>query len=107
MWVLDLLVTAISIYYAVGSDYRSACQAVSDVISPASNVYYPGKCECQPRQFGYAHSCAGHRLYAKGVYHYAASSEQKPACVVEPGTADDVGRIVRSLPFALVLYHPR
>lgn len=34
-------------------------------------------------------------MYAKGKYHFAPSSEEDPACVVEPGTPEDVGRIVR------------
>jgi len=33
-------------------------------------------------------------LYNKGVDHYMTSSEQDSACVVEPGTAEDVGAIV-------------
>jgi hypothetical protein len=35
-------------------------------------------------------------LYIKGKSHFVASSEQDPACVVEPGTPEDVGKIVRT-----------
>lgn len=33
-------------------------------------------------------------LFYKGIYHWALSSVQLPMCVVEPGTAADVGKIV-------------
>jgi hypothetical protein len=32
--------------------------------------------------------------YAKDNYHWASSSSQPSACTVEPGTVDDVGKIV-------------
>ena len=41
-------------------------------------------------------------MYSRGKYHYAASSEENPACVVEPGTPEDVGKIVRSFRLASV-----
>lgn len=42
--------------------------------------------------FFYLH--AGSDLYEKGIYHWASSSTQESACVVEPGTAADVASIV-------------
>jgi len=42
------------------------------------------------------HAWTGNPLYAKGESNFFASSQQSPACVVEPGTPEDVGRIVRS-----------
>jgi hypothetical protein len=43
---------------------------------------------------------AGDPMYARGKYHFFASSEENPACVVEPGTPEDVGKIVRSFRLA-------
>ena len=43
-----------------------------------------------------AHSRTGDPLYAKGNYHFAVSSQEDPACVVEPGTPEDAGKVVRS-----------
>jgi len=43
-----------------------------------------------------AHSWTGDPLYAKGKYHFAPSSQEDPACVVEPGTPEDTGEVVRS-----------
>ena len=37
----------------------------------------------------------GDPSYIKGTYHFTVSSQQGSACVVEPGTPDDVGKIVR------------
>ena len=33
-------------------------------------------------------------MYTIGKQHYLASSQEDPACVVEPGTPEDVGEIV-------------
>ena len=43
-----------------------------------------------------AHTWTGDPLYTKGEYHFSTSSQQSPACVVEPGTPEDVGEIVGS-----------
>ena len=34
--------------------------------------------------------------YIKGDYHFTVSSDQDSTCVVEPGTPEDVGKIVCS-----------
>ena len=66
----------------------------------ASN-YYSGKVG--------PHAWTGNPLYTKGQYHFIASSQESPACVVEPGTPDDVGKIVRSFRSVSsnTLRHPR
>ena len=43
-----------------------------------------------------AHTWTGDPLYTTGEYHYSTSSQQSSACVVEPGTPEDVGKTVRS-----------
>jgi len=51
----------------------------------------------------------GDPSYTEGVRHYFASSQDSPACVVEPGTPEDVGKVVRSfysVPSA-ILHRPR
>ena len=83
---------------ATCGDYRPACEEVEAVISDASGVYYPGKPELDAG--GEANSrtaYVGDPLYESGKYHYFASSEDDPACVVEPGTPEDVDKIVRPL----------
>lgn len=65
------------------------CIRIEATISRASNVYYPGD-----------------PLYEKGVSHWAGSSSQVSKCVVEPGTAADVGHVLTILgktrtPFAV------
>ncbi|KAK7448814.1 hypothetical protein VKT23_013544 [Stygiomarasmius scandens] len=69
--------------------FSDVCHQIEDSISDASDVYYPGQL-----------------LYFKGVGHYMTSSSQHSACVVEPGTAEDVGVILTILgstqtPFAV------
>ena len=76
-------------------EYCAACRAVETAISNASNVYYPGENGQLPWWCGGANARTGDPLYVKGKYHYVVSSEQDPACVVEPGTPEDVGEIVR------------
>ncbi|KAF9648761.1 FAD-binding domain-containing protein [Thelephora ganbajun] len=76
-------------FAATGSEYHAACEAVEATVSNASKVYYPGNL-----------------LYTKGIYHPTASSQESPACVVEPGTPEDVGRILNVInamktPFAV------
>jgi hypothetical protein len=76
-------------------EYCAACKAVETAISNASKVYYPGENEQLPWWCGGANARTGDPLYIKGKYHFVTSSEQDPACVVEPGTPEDVGEIVR------------
>lgn len=56
-----------------------------------------------------AYASAGDPLYTQVKYHYVASSEENPACVVEPGTPVDVGKIVGSFRLAppSIPHHPR
>ncbi|KIJ50387.1 hypothetical protein M422DRAFT_777110 [Sphaerobolus stellatus SS14] len=56
------------------------CVQISNAISSASHVYY-----------------AGTWLYTKGISHWASSSSQLSNCVVEPGTAADIGIILNIL----------
>ena len=76
-------------------EYCAACKAVETAISDASNVYYPGRYEQLSSWYGGANARIGDPSYVEGKYHFYASSEQDPACVVEPGTPEDVGEIVR------------
>jgi hypothetical protein len=80
-------------------EYRAACKTVETAISDASKVYYPGEHEQLPRRCGGANARTGDPLYVKGKYNFITSSEQDPACVVEPGTPEDVGKIVRPSTF--------
>ncbi|KJA17160.1 hypothetical protein HYPSUDRAFT_46688 [Hypholoma sublateritium FD-334 SS-4] len=53
------------------------CAQIANIISNASEVFYPGD-----------------PLYEKGIFHAAISSTQESKCVVEAGTAADVGKIL-------------
>uniref|UniRef100_A0A0W0ETW2 FAD-binding PCMH-type domain-containing protein n=1 Tax=Moniliophthora roreri TaxID=221103 RepID=A0A0W0ETW2_MONRR len=57
--------------------WSQVCQQIEGQTSSASDVYFPG-----------------HPLYIKGVKHWASSSSDIAECVVEPGTAEDLGIIL-------------
>ncbi|KAI0634577.1 FAD-binding domain-containing protein [Trametes polyzona] len=74
------------------SQFSSVCKEISQAISSASSVHYPGN------RFD--------ATFTKDVGHWATSSSAKSACSVEPGTAEDVGKILQILgknktPFAV------
>lgn len=73
------------------------CVLIGASISSKSDVYYPGT-PLTPLHFKTSNDLVlkGDPLYAKGVFHWASSSSQVSKCVVEPGTAADVGKIVRT-----------
>ena len=83
-------------FATVDDEYRPACQAVEAAISNASKVYYSGESGYYRGVEVGPHTWIGDPLYTKGEYHFFASSQQDPACVVEPGTPEDVGKVVRS-----------
>ncbi|KAJ1306265.1 hypothetical protein OPQ81_010969 [Rhizoctonia solani] len=71
------------------SNYTSVCKAIQGSVSNATGVYY-----------------SLHPLYIKGNSHWASSSSQDSACVVEPANRDDVSIILRivantSTPFGI------
>ncbi|VDC04165.1 unnamed protein product [Peniophora sp. CBMAI 1063] len=68
---------------------KSVCYQIADAVSSASNVYYPLSIQ-----------------YTEDIEHWAGSSTQKATCSVEPGNAEDVGKILQivgstSTPFAI------
>lgn len=73
------------------------CNQIKNAISNASDVYWPCMLHLLFCSF-FARTNPAHftvsTQYADGVDHYMSSSEQKSACVVEPGIAADVGKIV-------------
>ncbi|EUC62597.1 FAD-dependent oxidoreductase, putative [Rhizoctonia solani AG-3 Rhs1AP] len=60
------------------TDYTSVCKSIEASVSNATGVYY-----------------SLHPLYNKGNRHWALSSSQDSACVVEPGNPDDVSKILQ------------
>ncbi|EMD37315.1 hypothetical protein CERSUDRAFT_94318 [Gelatoporia subvermispora B] len=72
-----------------GTPAHLACESIARVISPASDVFYPGDLQ-----------------YEQDIEHFATNIHQLSACSVEPGTPEDVGAILRILgearvPFAV------
>ncbi|KAH9038637.1 FAD-binding domain-containing protein [Lactarius deliciosus] len=74
---------------SLGHDCRHICHGVSRSISPATQVFSPDSPQ-----------------FAVDIVHWVNSSSQISACSVRPGTAEDLGSIVRELgltrtPFAI------
>ncbi|KAF9017799.1 FAD-binding domain-containing protein [Hymenopellis radicata] len=57
-----------------------ACQLIQDAVSNSSDVHYPGSDN-----------------YTRDVYHWSEASMQPSLCSVEPGTTEDVGKILQIL----------
>ncbi|KAH8996310.1 FAD-binding domain-containing protein [Lactarius akahatsu] len=71
------------------SSFRGPCDQIAKAVSNASQVFFPPSTQ-----------------YLSDIYHYAPSSTQESACSVEPGTTEDVSKILRILgstrtPFAV------
>ncbi|KAF8329196.1 FAD-binding domain-containing protein [Amanita rubescens] len=62
------------------NDLQDVCAEISSAISAQSEVFYPGS-----------------STYDNDIYHWASSSSALSACTVEPGTAEDVGKILQIL----------
>ncbi|CAE7186855.1 unnamed protein product [Rhizoctonia solani] len=78
-----------STVFGLISNYTATCKTISKSISKEGGVYY-----------------WGHPLYVKGNKHWASSSSQDSACVVEPANAQDVSTILQivantSTPFGI------
>ncbi|KAF8329191.1 hypothetical protein F5887DRAFT_923825 [Amanita rubescens] len=61
------------------SNYKHICEAIASAISPESAVFY-----------------AGSNSYDSDIRHWAITGSQRSACTVEPGNANDVGKVVKS-----------
>ena len=86
-------VTALS----VEEGRNPACAHITTSISSSSDVYYPGIYPLRPLLHSKTSNIIaliGDSLYVKGVNHRASSSIQLAKCVVESGTAADIGVIV-------------
>ncbi|KAI0058447.1 FAD-binding domain-containing protein [Artomyces pyxidatus] len=89
-WLLVLIPASMALVIQQDqSTLLTACQAIAKAISPASQVFYPPSTP-----------------YESDILHWAVSSSASSACSVEPGTAADVGVILRTVassrtPFAV------
>jgi hypothetical protein len=82
MLVLSALLASAVVSPAVASfsvDVISACRTIQTTLSSTSGIYYPN---------------TNSTSYDLGVRHWANSSSQVAACVVEPGTPSEVAKIV-------------
>ncbi|KAK2462597.1 hypothetical protein APHAL10511_005330 [Amanita phalloides] len=60
--------------------YQTICQTIATNVSSQTGVHYPGS-----------------EFYTQNLYHFSASNTQQCACTVEPGSLEDVGKILQIL----------
>ncbi len=75
------------------------CQTIETAISGASSVYYPGKLWLVVRCssvycIDMGNLVPGTANYTQDLLHWSQLSNQSSICSVEPGTPEDVGKVV-------------
>lgn len=80
------------------------CVNISDAISTASALYWPGTETVLHISIIYSmgYDWTGSLQYQADIAHYATSSTQQSNCSVEPGNEDDVAKIVRLVIYLLL-----
>ncbi len=79
------------------SDFRSTCNQIATAISGASRVFFPRTCiiPCSPSSKLMSNEATPE--YMTDIWHAAISSSEVSACSVEPGSSEDVSKIVSYL----------
>ncbi|KAF8630782.1 hypothetical protein AX15_002730 [Amanita polypyramis BW_CC] len=83
IWVVTLgTLACASLIPSLSHDFSilEVCDEIATSISNESEVFYPLS-----------------ETYYKDIYHWASSSTQESVCTVEPGTAEDLGKILQIL----------
>ncbi|KAJ7169346.1 FAD-binding domain-containing protein [Mycena crocata] len=84
---------------AAPANVSTVCEQIAQTVSNASAVFYPGAVVSQAFSFAQKliliRSRIGSPQYAADIFHDSASSTQESVCSVEPGTAEDVARILQ------------
>ena len=76
------------------SDLLGACNAIAEAISNASQVYFPRECVLLSFVMPRSEECQASPEYLSDISHSSASSTEASTCSVEPGTAEDLSKIV-------------
>ena len=75
---------------------RSTCDQIALAISRASQVFFPRECDILSFGLRYSNLMSNQATpeYVLDLSHASASSSQSSVCSVEPGSTDDVSKIV-------------
>ena len=76
------------------SGVQHTCDQIAAAISGASQVFFPRKCLIYRLKYYKLTSVQAAPEYSSDIYHASNLSSQLSACSVEPGSAEDVGKIV-------------
>ena len=92
----NILFSAPSRFLWHTTDVVEVCEQIEKAISSESNLYWPGKTILNSFRELYLNFRSDDPNYLEDISHYSSSSTQFSACSVRPGTAADVGEIVRA-----------
>ena len=92
----NILFSAPSRFLWHTTDVVDVCEQIEKVISSESDLYWPRETILNSFRELYLNFRSVELDYLEDISHYASSSTQYSACSVEPGTAVDVGEIVRA-----------
>jgi hypothetical protein len=92
--VFDLLATMHN-----STDPLNTCDRIAMTISGASEVFFPSERPILFFVMPQSDECQDTSEYLSDISHAASSSTQPSACSVEPGSAEDVSKIVSYLDF--------
>ena len=76
------------------SELQHTCDQISAAISGASQVFFPRTCVMYRFSYRKLISVQASPEYLSDIHHASNSSSEASACSVEPGSADDVSKIV-------------
>jgi hypothetical protein len=76
------------------SGLQSTCDQIAAAISGASQVFFPRMCIMYRLPYRKLISVQAAPEFSSDIYHASNSSSQLSACSVEPGSAEDVSKIV-------------
>ena len=76
------------------SGVQHTCDQIAAAISGASQVFFPRKCLMYRLQYCKLIRVQAAPGYTSDIYHASNLSSELSACSVEPGSAEDVGKIV-------------
>lgn len=95
----NLVANTVQIPLNHSDNYQPVCYGISRSLSPASQVFYPGAVFAFSFRTTARHLCrlSGSTQFVEDITLWINSNSQISACSVRPGTAEDLGFIVRDM----------
>jgi hypothetical protein len=87
----------------VDPQFKHTCHQIAAVVSKASEVYFPRMSSGLSCDSPSSTGDQATAQYLSDISHNFVSSSEESACSVEPGSAEDVSKIVRQCPSVLLI----